>query len=185
MPLLEPAGHALRERVGLLEGRSARNRDEHVNPLGATRLDVRDCDDGMEDRLRSRRLRRPCLSVEGGSRGRERVVECLDCFSPGRRVKHEPSSLALVHDLDAKHVLELSSIPIQVNDDSFALAMTEMISRGQHFPPPILEMNGCTNMDPIVLERGGARIVGAPRFDPQCLVARPLERRRAGEGKRV
>jgi hypothetical protein len=113
------------------------------------------------------------------------VVERLDCFFPGRRVKHEPSSLALVHDLDPKHVLELSSIPIQVNGDSIALAMTEMISRGQHFPPPILEMNGCTNMDPIVLERGCARIVGAPRFDPQCF-GRPTAREGAGgRGKRV
>ena len=31
-------------------------------------------------------------------------------------------------------------------------------------------------MDPIVLERGRARIVGTPRFDPQCFVDRPLER---------
>ena len=113
------------------------------------------------------------------------MVERLNCFCPGRREKHEASSLALVHDLDPKLVLELYSIPIQVNDDSVALAMTEMISRGQHFPPPILEMNGCTNMDPIVLERGGARIVGAPRFDPQCF-GRPTAREAAGGGgKRV
>ena len=36
-------------------------------------------------------------------------------------------------------------------------------------------------MDPIVLERGCARIVGAPRFEPQCLVARPLESGRPRE----
>ena len=53
VPLLEPSRHALRERVGLLEGRSARNRDEHVNPVGAARLDV-----GLElEPLSSSRIR--------------------------------------------------------------------------------------------------------------------------------
>ena len=40
VPLLEPARHALGEQVGVLVGRSARDRDEHVNPVGAARLDV-------------------------------------------------------------------------------------------------------------------------------------------------
>ena len=40
VPLLEPARHVLRERVGLLVGRAPRDRDEHVDPVGAARLDV-------------------------------------------------------------------------------------------------------------------------------------------------
>jgi hypothetical protein len=83
-------------------------------------------------------------------------------------VENEAGSGAPVLDLDAEFVLEVAAVPEQVDDDSVGLAMSELISRGQHFPPPILELNGCTNMDPIVLERGCARIVGAPRAEPQC-----------------
>src|SRR6266511_3022375 len=103
----------------------------------------------------------------GGSRGHEWVVKGLDSLTP-------------VLDLDAEFILEVAAVPKQVDDDSVGLAMSELISRGQHFPPPILEMNGCTNVDPIVLERGCARIVGAPRFDPQCF-GRPTAREEAAE----
>ena len=37
-------------------------------------------------------------------------------------------------------------------------------------------------MDPIVLERGCARIVGAPRFEPQCFGRSTAREGRAAEG---
>jgi hypothetical protein len=92
------------------------------------------------------------------------VVKGLDRFSPRQWVENEAGSLAPVLDLDAEFVLEVAAVPKQVDDDSVGLPMSELISRGQHFPPPVLELNGCTNMDPIVLERGCARIVGAPQI---------------------
>src|SRR5512132_4606609 len=119
----------------------------------------------------------------GGSCGRERVVEGLDRLSPCRWVENEAGSLAPVLDLDAEFVLEVAAVPKQVDDDSVGVAVSEVICRGQHLPPPILEMNGRMHEhDPIVLERGCARIVGAPRFDPQCF-RRPTARKgRAAEG---
>jgi len=66
----------------------------------------------------------------GGSHGRERVVEDLNCVSPSCRVEHEARSIAPVRNLDPELVLELSAIPEQVDDDSFALAVSEVISRG-------------------------------------------------------
>ena len=83
-------------------------------------------DDGMEDRLRSRRLRRQCLSVEGGSRGRERMVEGLDRFPPCQWVENEAGSLAPVLDLDAEFVLEVAAVPKQVDDDSVGVAVLRL-----------------------------------------------------------
>jgi len=44
-------------------------------------------------------------------------------------VENEPRSLALVLDLDAKLVGDIAAVPKQVDDDSVALAVSEVISR--------------------------------------------------------
>src|SRR5512132_1261616 len=72
----------------------------------------------------------------GGSCGRERVVEGLDRFSPCQGMENEAGSLAPVLDLDAEFVLEVAAVPKQVDDDSLGVAVSEVICRGQHFPPP-------------------------------------------------
>jgi hypothetical protein len=66
----------------------------------------------------------------GGSRGRERVVEGLDCFSSGHRVESEAGSLAQVLDFDTEFVLEIAAVPKEVDGDSVGLAVSEVISRG-------------------------------------------------------
>jgi hypothetical protein len=47
------------------------------------------------------------------------------------------TALALVADFDSERVLALAGVPVQIDDDSVALAMTEVISRSRHvFIPP-------------------------------------------------
>jgi len=65
------------------------------------------------------------------------VVEGLDRFSPCQWVENEAGALAPVLDLDAEFVLEVAAVPKQVDDDSVGVAVSEVICRGQHFPPPI------------------------------------------------
>jgi hypothetical protein len=67
---------------------------------------------------------------------RERVVKGLEGFSPYRRMENEASSVALVLDLDAEFVFEISAIPKQVNDDSAGFPVSKMVSRGQHSLAP-------------------------------------------------
>jgi hypothetical protein len=59
--------------------------------------------------------------------GRERVVEGPDRFSPCGRVENEASTPTTVLDLDAEFVLEISAIPEQVDHDSTAFPMSEVI----------------------------------------------------------
>jgi hypothetical protein len=61
---------------------------------------------------------------------RERVVEGLECFSPGRRVENEASSVAPVLNLDAEFIFELAVIPEQVDDDPVGLAVSEVCTCG-------------------------------------------------------
>src|SRR5262245_38542310 len=58
---------------------------------------------------------------------RERVVEGLDRLSSGPRVENEASSFTLVFDLDPEFIAQISG-PIEVNDDSAALPVSEVIS---------------------------------------------------------
>jgi hypothetical protein len=54
-------------------------------------------------------------------------MEGLDRVSPSRGVENETGSLALVLDLDPELGLEVSGVPEQVDDDSVALAVSEVI----------------------------------------------------------
>ena len=72
--------------------------------------------------------RRPCLAVERASRGRERVVEGLDRFSPCHRVENEAGSLAPVLDLDAEFILQVAAIPNRSTTIPSGLPMSEVIS---------------------------------------------------------
>jgi hypothetical protein len=80
--------------------------------------------------------RRPPLVVSSGLRSSEGVVEGLDRLSSRPRVENEASSFALVRDLDAKLVPAIPGIPKQIDDDSAALAVPEMVSPGWHCLSP-------------------------------------------------
>jgi hypothetical protein len=61
---------------------------------------------------------------------REGVIEGLDRLSTGPRVENEGASLALVLDFDSELIPEISAIPEEVDDDSAALPVSEMINLG-------------------------------------------------------
>jgi hypothetical protein len=74
--------------------------------------------------------RRPSHAFDWGPSSREGVVERLDRLSPRPRVENEASSLAVVLDLDPELVPETPALPEEVDDDSAALPMSEVISPG-------------------------------------------------------
>ena len=90
MPRLEPGRHALRERVGSLECCSPRNRDEHVNPVGAARLVAAAFDLGACTSTRPSGLTpqgtRPYNAARGDVHaivGREAELEAVEQFLDG------------------------------------------------------------------------------------------------------
>ena len=74
--------------------------------------------------------RRPSHAFDWGPSSREGVVERLDSLSPRPRVENEASSLAVVLDLDPELIPEIPPPPEEIDDDSAALPVSEVISPG-------------------------------------------------------
>jgi hypothetical protein len=73
---------------------------------------------------------RPSPAFDWRPWSREGVVERLDRLSPRPRVENEASSLAVVLDLDTELIPEIPALPEEIDDDSAALPVSEVISPG-------------------------------------------------------
>ena len=74
--------------------------------------------------------RRPSHAFDWGPWSREGMVERLDRLSPRSRMENEASSLVVVLDLDPELIPEIPALPEEIDDDSAALPVSEVISPG-------------------------------------------------------